>query len=75
MKAKLDGEILIGGPTLAAAAVSAGLVDEYHLFVFPVAVGGGLRYLPERVRLNLRLIEEHTFTSGVVYLKYEADRE
>ena len=67
------GPLAISGPTLAAEAVRAGLVDEYHLFLHPVALGGGLPYLPplER-RLDLELAEERRFDSGVTYLRYLA---
>ncbi|MDO8848262.1 MAG: dihydrofolate reductase family protein [Coriobacteriia bacterium] len=70
MKQDRSSDILVGGPTLAAEAISAGLVDEYHLFVFPVAVGGGLPFLPGHVRLDLTLLDERRFSDGVVYLRY-----
>jgi dihydrofolate reductase len=62
----------IGGPTLAAAAFAAGLVDECHLFLHPVSVGGGTPALPHGQRVRLELRDEHRFASGVVYLRYEA---
>ncbi|MBT2269464.1 dihydrofolate reductase family protein [Rhodococcus erythropolis] len=62
-------DISIGGPTVAARAFAAGLVDECRLFLCPVSVGGGLRALPEG-RLDLQLLEEKTFDSGVIYLRY-----
>ena len=74
MKDERAADILVGGPTLAAEAIRAGLVDEYHLFVFPVSIGGGLSYLPLGTRLDLALLDERRFTSGVVYLRYEAVR-
>ena len=61
----------IGGPGLAAQALTAGLVDDYHLFVNPVIVGGGLRAMPDGVRLDLELVEERRFRNGVVHLHYE----
>ncbi|MEA2580214.1 MAG: hypothetical protein QOE83_1106 [Actinomycetota bacterium] len=70
MKANLERDIGIGGPTLAAQAIKAGLVDEYHLFLTPVVVGGGTRALPDDVLLPLELLDEHRFTSGVVHLHY-----
>ena len=70
MKAEASRDLLIGGPTLAAAAIRAGLVDEYLLVVAPVVVGGGLRALPDDVRLDLALIEERRFPDGVVLLRY-----
>lgn len=63
-------DVSIGGPTLAAHALRAGLVDEVLLFVVPVAVGGGTRFLPDGLRLDLRLVEERTFSEGVVHLRY-----
>ncbi len=75
MKAELHDDILIAGPTLAAEAIEAGLVDEYRLFVFPVVVGGGLSFLPGRIRLDLTLLDEHRFSSGVVYLGYDANAD
>jgi dihydrofolate reductase len=67
---KEEGDISIGGPELAAEAIKAGLVDEYHLFLVPRLVGGGKRALPDGVRLELELLEAHSFDSGVVYLRY-----
>jgi dihydrofolate reductase len=68
------GTVSVGGPTLAAAAVRAGLVDEYRLFVTPVVVGGGTPVFPGGVRAGLELLDERRFTSGVVYLRYRAQR-
>jgi riboflavin biosynthesis pyrimidine reductase len=60
----------VGGPTLGAQAITAGLVDEYHLFVWPVVVGGGKPFLPNRARLQLELLDERRLGSGAVYLRY-----
>jgi len=60
----------VGGPGLAAHAIKAGLVDEYHLFVAPMVVGGGTQSLPNDVRLKLELLDERRFDNGVVYLRY-----
>ena len=57
MKEEAVGDIAVGGPGLAAQAISAGLVDEYQLFVAPIMVGGGTRSLPDAVRLNLDLVD------------------
>ncbi len=65
-----DRDLLVGGPTLAADAFAAGLVDSVHLFVVPVAVGGGLPALPRGQRLDLTLVAERRFGSGVVHLGY-----
>ena len=65
-----DRDLTVGGPHLAAQAIAAGLVDEYQLFVVPAVVGGGTRALPDQVRVNLALAQEHRFGSGTVYLCY-----
>jgi dihydrofolate reductase len=70
LKAAAERDFTVGGPTLGAQAISAGLVDEYHLFVWPVVVGGGTRFLPDRVRLQLELLDERRFGNGMVYLRY-----
>jgi dihydrofolate reductase len=70
MKEEAVGDISVGGPGLAALAISAGLVDEYQLFVAPVMVGGGTRSLPDAIRLNLELVDERRFYNGMVYLNY-----
>jgi dihydrofolate reductase len=70
MKAAAERDISVGGPTLAAHAIKAGLVDEYHLFVNPIAVGGGTSYLPRDIRVELELVDERRFRSGVVFLRY-----
>jgi len=70
MKASAERDISVGGPDLAAQAIKAGLVDEYHLFVAPVVVGGGTRALPDGVRLNLDLLGERRFGNGFVHLHY-----
>jgi dihydrofolate reductase len=63
-------DLLIGGPELAAEAIRARLVDEYHLFLAPVVVGGGKRALPDGVRVDLELLDERRFASGFVYVRY-----
>jgi len=70
MKETADRDLAIGGPGLAAHALRAGLVDEVGMFASPVIVGGGTRFLPDGVRLDLDLIEERTFRNGVVYSRY-----
>ena len=69
-KARAERDILVGGPDLAAQAIEAGLVDEWHLFVAPVVVGGGKQSLPDNVRLQLELLDERRFGNGMVYLYY-----
>jgi dihydrofolate reductase len=70
MKATARRDISIGGPGLAAQAITAGLVDELHLFIVPILVGGGKPSMPKNVRVNLELLDEHRFGNGVVYLHY-----
>jgi dihydrofolate reductase len=74
MKASAGADLAIAGPELAAQAFRAGLVDELQLIVYPVAVGGGKRALPDGLRIDLELTDEHRFASGVVYLGYRVRR-
>ena len=70
MKAAAERDLAVGGPDLAAQAFKAGLVDELHLFVGPVVVGGGKQALPDHVRMGLELMDERRFGNGVVHLRY-----
>lgn len=70
LKQSSTSDITIGGATLAGHALAAGLIDECHLFLYPVIVGGGKRALPDDVRVQVDLIEEGRFRSGVVHLRY-----
>jgi dihydrofolate reductase len=70
LKETAERDLTVGGPGLAAHALAAGLVDECHLFLNPVVVGGGTRALPAGLRLGLTLLDEHRFGNGVVYLRY-----
>jgi dihydrofolate reductase len=70
MKAALEGDVTVGGPDLAAQAFEAGLVDECQLFLTPVVLGGGKPSLPKDVHLQLQLLDERRFDSGVVFLRY-----
>ena len=72
MKARAERDITVGGPDLAAQAFRAGLVDECHLFLTPILVGGGTRSLPNDILLELDLVEVRRFRSGVVFLHYRA---
>jgi dihydrofolate reductase len=72
MKDAAESDLSIGGSHLAAEAFRAGLVDEFHLFVVPIVVGGGKRALPSDVRLDLELLGEKRFTAGVVHLHYRS---
>jgi len=69
-----DCDVSVGGATLAASALRAGIVDELHQFLHPVVVGGGTPYLPEGVRLGLELLDERRFESGVVHLHHRVVR-
>jgi dihydrofolate reductase len=70
LKAQSPLDISVAGPTLAAHAIRAGLVDEYHLLVVPTLLGVGIRVLPGNVRIRLELLDERRFASGWVYLRY-----
>jgi dihydrofolate reductase len=65
-------DLIVGGATLAAEAFRAGLVDELHLFLTPVLVGGGKHALPQNVNLKLELLDERRFGSGTVFLRYRS---
>ncbi|MFG2512493.1 dihydrofolate reductase family protein [Streptomyces sp. NPDC048584] len=70
-----EGEIAIGGATLAAEAGALGLIDEYRVMVYPVLVGGGVPFFPrDERRVDLELLETRTFASKFVYLRYRASR-
>jgi dihydrofolate reductase len=72
IKQAAGSDLLVGGAGLAAEAFRAGLVDELHLFLTPVMVGGGKNALPERVGLKLELLDERRFGGGTVFLRYRA---
>jgi dihydrofolate reductase len=70
-----EGEIAIGGATLAAEAAASDLIDEYRVMVYPVLVGGGIPYFPRRERrVDLELVETRTYSSKFVYLRYRVAR-
>ena len=70
LKASAGHDLTVGGPELAGQALKAGLVDELHLFLSPVVVGGGTHFLPHDVRLKLELLDERRFGNGAMYLRY-----
>jgi dihydrofolate reductase len=70
MKEENERELSIGGPGLAASALRAGLVDHIGRIVVPAVVGGGTAFLPDGLRLDLELLDEHGFPDGAVYLAY-----
>jgi dihydrofolate reductase len=70
LKESSDRDLTVGGAELAGQAMAAGLVDECHLFLNPIVVGGGKCALPVDVPVRLDLLDEHRFRSGVVHLHY-----
>ena len=74
LKAAADRDISVGGPHLAAHAIASGLVDEISLYLNPILVGAGNPALPDNVRLQLELLDQHRFAAGVVYLHYRVMR-
>jgi dihydrofolate reductase len=70
LKDAADADLSIGGATLGASALRAGLVDECRVYLAPVVVGGGIPWLPDGLRLRLRLLAEQRFTGDVVHLRY-----
>jgi dihydrofolate reductase len=71
LKATAGADLSVGGPELAAQAIKAALIDEYHLFLAPVLVGAGKRSLPGNdVQVNLELLDQLRFRNGTVYLRY-----
>jgi dihydrofolate reductase len=68
--AESDKDFDIGGPHLAAEAIKAGIVDEYHQFIAPVLVGSGNYWLPKEVTSKLKLVDERKFDNGFVHLQY-----
>ena len=76
LKAQSGKDLSVGGATLAATFVRLGLVDEYQLFVQPVVLGSGTPFFPAvDDKINLRLVETHTFGTGVVFLRYQRAEE
>ncbi len=74
LKATGEHDILIGGPELASHAFRAGLIDECHLFLVPILVGGGKSALPDNMRMELELLAERRFRNGTVYLRYRTSQ-
>jgi dihydrofolate reductase len=74
MKSSAGADLTVGGPELAAHAFRSDLVDECHLFLAPVAVGGGKPFLPRDIRLELELLDERRFRGGMVYLHYRVQK-
>jgi dihydrofolate reductase len=74
LKREADRDLAVAGPELAGQAVKAGLVDEYHLIIAPVVVGGGTRFFPDGAHVDLDLIDERRFGNGFAVLRYSARR-
>ena len=70
LKADAERDIAVAGPELAAYAIRAGLVDEFQMRICPTVIGGGKRYFPSGVRLDLELAEERRFRNGEIFLRY-----
>jgi dihydrofolate reductase len=70
LKASASADVSVSGPELAAHAIRAGLVDDWHLILAPILVGGGAPSLPAGVRLRLDLVDERRFDNGFVHLQY-----
>ncbi len=70
LKGGASHDISVDGPELAAQAIRAGLVDEFQMIVCPAVVGGGKRFFPSGLRLDLELLEERRFGSGALILRY-----
>ena len=74
LKLTAKNDILIGGPDIATHAFRSGLVDQIHLFLAPIVVGGGKQSLPNDIRLELEQLEERRFSNGMVHLRYQTKR-
>jgi dihydrofolate reductase len=70
LKANAELDLAVSGPELASQAINAGLVDELLMIVYPAVVGGGKRFFPDGVRLDLELVEQQRFPKGVIVLRY-----
>ncbi len=70
LKKEDGGPIAVGGADLAATLTAHKLIDEYHLFVYPVALGGGKPFFADHTRVDLELLERRAFSNRVVYLRY-----
>jgi dihydrofolate reductase len=74
MKAEATRDLTVGGADLAAQAMAAGLVDECHLFFWPIVLGGGKHALPRHARVDLVLLNQQRTGGGVVHLHYRVSR-
>lgn len=74
LKSSAGHDLSVDGPGLARHAIKAGLVDEFQLIICPVVVGGGKRFFPDGVRVNLELLEERRFGNGMLVVRYAVRR-
>lgn len=70
LKASATSDLTVGGASLAGHALKAGLVDECHLLIRPILIGGGKPALPSGTRADLELLDDRRLSNGVVYLRY-----
>jgi dihydrofolate reductase len=75
LKSETENDMAVAGPELAARAIRAGLVDEFQMRICPLIIGGGKRYFPSGVRLDLVLVEERKIRNGEMFLRYAVRRE
>lgn len=73
-KAESPNDLSVDGPTLAAHAIRAGLVDEFQMIIGPGIVGGGKLFFPDGVHVDLELLDDRRFSSGVMFLRYAVAR-
>lgn len=70
IKASVDHDLAVSGANLASTAWQDGLIDEIHLFIAPILVGGGQRMFPDQIRQSLKLVQERRFINGMVFVRY-----
>lgn len=70
IKASVDHDLAVSGANLASTAWREGLIDEIHLFIAPILVGGGQRMFPDQIRQSLKLVQERRFINGMVFVRY-----
>ena len=68
--AESDKDYDIGGPHLAAQAIKANIIDDYHQFIAPIIIGSGNYWLPKDFKIQLKLVDSRKFENGFVYLRY-----
>jgi dihydrofolate reductase len=73
LKEQFEGDLVVGGPVIAAQLIPHGLIDEFHVNVMPVAIGAGTPMFPAGAAFDLTLVESRAFGNGVVLLSYARD--